>query len=145
MNAWSKSILGLVLIAVLFIGACKKEEEVDKKQVEHDQIVAYVEENNLDGYFTESGLYYVEIEEGTGGHPDATSKVTVDYRAYGLDGFTYDENDYFTSRLENLIPGWQEGIPLMKEEGTSTLIIPSHLAYENGIWIFDVKLFEFNK
>ena len=142
---WSKNIVGLMLFVVIFLGACKKDDDVDTKQLEHEQIEQYVADNNLNGYFTASSLSYMEIEEGTGGHPDITSKVTVAYKGYNLDGFVRDENDYFTSKLESLIPGWQEGIPLMKEEGTSTLIIPSHLAYKNGIWVFDVTLFEFSK
>ena len=145
MVSWSKYIIGLMLFAVAMFGACKKEDEVDKKQVEHDQIEQYVTDNNLNGYFTASGLYYIVVEEGTGGHPVLSSKVTVAYKAYGFDGIVRDESDYFTSQLENLILGWQESIPLMKEEGTSQLIVPSHLAYNDGIWVFDVTLFAFAK
>jgi FKBP-type peptidyl-prolyl cis-trans isomerase FkpA len=142
---WSKRIVGLVLLVAVFIGACKKEEEIDQKLLDHQQIEKYVADNNLNGYFTASGLYYLEVEEGTGGHPDTNSRITVAYKGYGLTGYVRDESDYFTSKLEKLIPGWQEGIPLMKEEGKCTLIIPSHLAYTDKIWLFDITLFEFSK
>lgn len=133
----------LLLVAVLF-GACKKDEE-DKQQVEHNQIIQYAADNNLDGYFTESGLYYVVIEEGTGDHPTLESNIAVAYTLYDYNGTVLQENDYFTSKLNKLILGWQEGIPLMKEDGKCKLIVPSHLAYDDGIRIFDITLFSFSK
>ena len=81
----------------------------------------------------------IEIE-GSDEHPKFNSVITVSYRGYYLDGSVLDEGSYYTERLNLLIAGWQEGIPLIGEGGKIKMIIPSHLAYGNGILIFDVTL-----
>jgi FKBP-type peptidyl-prolyl cis-trans isomerase FkpA len=46
----------------------------------------------------------------------------------------------FTAPLNNLIAGWKEGLPYIGEGGKIKLVIPSHLAYNNGVLVFDVTL-----
>lgn len=137
----------LLLVAVLF-GACKKEEEtggIDQKADDHEKIEQYVADNNLDGQFTDSGLYYVINETGNNDHPDLTSVITVSYNGYYINGDLLDSGSFFTSKLSNLIEGWKEGIPLIGTAGKIKLILPSHLGYGNGIIIFDVTLHYFSK
>lgn len=141
-------LLGLLLIILVGFGACKKEEEPSgpsKAEIEHEEIVKYAEENNLNGQFTESGLYYMILEKGNDQHPVAGSTITVSYKGYYLDGNVFDEGEFFTANINNLIKGWQEGIPLIGEGGRIKLIIPSNLAYNDRVRAFDVKLHYFSK
>jgi len=126
------------------ISACNKDNtsqtEKDKTEIEQ-----YAKNNNLNGTFTASGLYYVIREAGTGGHPGVSSNITVSYKGYYLSGTIFDQNDYATFKLSSLIKGWQEGIPLIGKGGDITLLIPSDLAYNDGVRAFDIKLYQFSK
>lgn len=136
----------LFTVAVVF-GACKKEEEpgIDQKALDHEKIEQYVIDENLNGQFTESGLYYVIVAEGTGEHPKLTSNITVSYDGFYINGDLLDSGKFFTSRLDGLIKGWQEGIPFIGTGGKIKMVLPSHLGYNNGIIIFDVTLHYFAK
>jgi peptidylprolyl isomerase len=75
-----------------------------------------------------------DIEIGTGA--EATPGATVDVHYLGVDFESGEEFDSSWSRnqsidfpLNNLIKGWQEGIPGMKVGGRRELICPPHLAY----------------
>lgn len=87
---------------------------------------------------TESGLQYIVEKEGTGATPTATSEVTVHYTGKLIDGTVFDSSvsrgEPATFPLNRVIPGWTEGLQLMKEGGKTTFYIPSDLAYgPNGI------------
>lgn len=135
------------LLLSLLITSCKKD--ANQPEVDHGIIEAYVLDNNLDGQFTSSGLYYVIIEEGNSDHPDINSTVNVDYKGYKLNGVVFDENDNLTYGLSGFIQGWVEGLQLIGEDGKIKLIIPSDLAYgssgsgsigSNEVIAFDVTL-----
>jgi FKBP-type peptidyl-prolyl cis-trans isomerase FklB len=100
-----------------------------------------------------SGLQYKIIKEGTGKTPTKESKVTVDYKGTLVDGTVFDSSyergKPATFKVDGVIPGWTEGLQLMKEGAKYQLFIPSKLAYgENGsgpippnaTLIFDVEL-----
>ena len=107
---------------------------------------------------TASGLRYVVEKEGTGKTPLATDQVTVHYTGYLLNGSKFDSSvdrgQPATFGLNQVIPGWTEGLQLMKEGGKNKLIIPYQLGYgENGMppvipakaWlVFDVELIKVN-
>ncbi|MCH5226935.1 MAG: FKBP-type peptidyl-prolyl cis-trans isomerase [Muribaculaceae bacterium] len=109
---------------------------------------------NPDVHVTDSGLQYTITKEGTGKQPTATSEVTVHYTGKLLDGTVFDSSinrgEPATFPLNRVIPGWTEGLQLMKEGAKFTFFIPSDLAYgPNGIpnvipphstLIFDVEL-----
>lgn len=82
---------------------------------------------------TASGLQYVVEKEGTGAQPGATDEVTVHYTGKLLDGTVFDSSvnrgEPATFPLNRVIPGWTEGVQLMKEGAKYTFFIPSDLAY----------------
>jgi FKBP-type peptidyl-prolyl cis-trans isomerase len=82
---------------------------------------------------TKSGLQYKIVKEGTGKSPSATDTVLVHYRGTLLDGTEFDSsykrNEPISFPLNRVIPGWTEGLQLLKEGGKAILYIPSDLAY----------------
>lgn len=81
---------------------------------------------------TELGI--ADIREGEGAEVVAGDTVTVQYCGVGYGGQTVFDSSWArgepaTFPLDNLIPGWQEGIPGMKVGGQRLLEIPGELAY----------------
>ena len=105
---------------------------------------------------TESGLQYEILTEGTGKKPNPTSKVTVHYEGKLIDGTifdsSYERGETISFPLNGVIPGWTEGLQLLKEGGKAILYIPSSLGYGekgagtvipgNATLIFTVELFK---
>lgn len=108
---------------------------------------------------TASGLQYVVEKEGTGAQPTAQDEVTVHYTGKLLNGQVFDSSvnrgEPATFPLNRVIPGWTEGVQLMKEGAKYTFFIPSDLAYgpqgvpgaipPHSTLIFDVELIKVNK
>ncbi|MBK6835179.1 MAG: peptidylprolyl isomerase [Bacteroidetes bacterium] len=107
---------------------------------------------------TASGLAYITEKEGEGANPTASSSVTVHYTGTLLDGKKFDSSldkgQPITFPLNRVIPGWTEGIQLMKKGGKIKLIIPPNLGYgsqnvggglipPNSTLVFDVELISF--
>ena len=105
---------------------------------------------------TKSGLQYIEQKAGRGKAPQKGSTVSVHYAGRLEDGTEFDSSFKRNAPLDfklgvgQVIAGWDEGIGLMKEGGTATLIIPPTLGYgsrgagrvipPNATLIFDVEL-----
>tara|TARA_B110000046_G_scaffold146964_1_gene154475 strand:- start:347 stop:1177 length:831 start_codon:yes stop_codon:yes gene_type:complete len=130
-------------------------EIIDYETKNEADIIEYIEENDLDANRTNSGLYYVINEEGTGTRPTSSSNVTVAYKGYFLDGTVFDQSDAngISFGLDQVIRGWTEGIPLFKEGGEGILLIPSSLGYglngagsipRGAVLVFDVNLISVN-
>ncbi|MGB0732494.1 MAG: FKBP-type peptidyl-prolyl cis-trans isomerase [Pontibacterium sp.] len=121
---------------------------------------AYQAENaKKDGVkVTESGLQYETLVEGTGASPTAEDTVKVHYKGTMIGGTvfdsSYDRGEPITFALNGVIPGWTEGVQLMKTGGKTRFVIPSDLAYgprgagqaigPNETLIFEVELLEVN-
>ena len=82
---------------------------------------------------TESGLQYLILEEGSGPQPAEDDIVRVHYEGTLIDGTvfdsSYERDDPEEIPLDMVIPGWAEGIMLMKVGGKHRLYLPSDLAY----------------
>jgi FKBP-type peptidyl-prolyl cis-trans isomerase len=118
---------------------------------------AFLEKNKADSSVvtTASGLQYRIMEAGSGKKPSPQSTVVVHYRGKLLDGKVFDSSfergEPARFKLEGLIQGWIEGIPLMNEGSTYEFYIPANLGYgeegnpsipPNSLLIFEVKLIE---
>ncbi len=107
---------------------------------------------------TASGLQYKVLLEGTGKSPRATDRVSVHYEGTLIDGTkfdsSYDRGEPIDFGLNQVIPGWTEGVQLMKEGAKYKFFIPSDLAYgpqgspgaipPNAALIFTVELIRVN-
>lgn len=100
---------------------------------------------------TPSGLAHRVLRPGTGTeHPSRTSTVTVHYSGWTTDGELFDSSVRrgrpSTFRLDQVIPGWTEGLALMVVGEQRRLWIPEALAYRGqdgrpkGMLVFDVEL-----
>jgi FKBP-type peptidyl-prolyl cis-trans isomerase FklB len=82
---------------------------------------------------TASGLQYKVITEGTGKTPMLSDHVKVHYKGTFIDGkkfdSSYDRNEPTEFPVQGVIPGFTEGLQLMKEGGKYELFIPYNLAY----------------
>ncbi len=108
---------------------------------------------------TASGLQYQVLKEGNGPKPSEADRVKVHYVGKLLDGKEFDSsytrNEPAVFALRGVIPGWTEGLQLMKMGGKYRLWVPSKLAYgargagkmigPNALLIFDVEPIEIVK
>lgn len=108
---------------------------------------------------TDSGLASVVLSEGKGAEkPAANDKVTVHYSGWTKDGKLFDSSvlrgEPATFGLNQVIPGWTEGVQLMVKGEKRRFWIPGELAYgetpqrpgaPSGQLTFDVELLEIQK
>jgi peptidylprolyl isomerase len=84
---------------------------------------------------TATGLQYLEESPGSGETPKAGEIVTLHYIASLLDGtelsntYTFDEPINTVWGLNRLLPGWEEGVGMMKPGGKAKLVLPAELAF----------------
>ena len=105
---------------------CDFEAPDSERQLVQDYLVA----NSITAIEHCSGMYYVIDNPGTGRTPEICNNVTVTYTGRLTDGTIFDQSTAPVSfPLSNLIAGWKNGIPLIKEGGSIKLIIPPSLAY----------------
>lgn len=121
---------------------------------------AFLEKNKLQPgiQVTASGLQYQIINKGTGIRPKATDTVLVNYRGTLLNGkqfdSSYDRKEPLSLPLNNVIPGWTEGVQLMQTGSKYKFFVPYNLAYgERGAGadippystlIFEIELLKVN-
>jgi FKBP-type peptidyl-prolyl cis-trans isomerase len=102
---------------------------------------------------TKSGLQYKIISEGTGSMPKSDDVVVVHYKGTLIDGTEFDSsfkrNQPAEFPIRGVIPGWTEGLQMMKKGGKAQFFIPPELGYggqarqqipPNAVLIFEVEL-----
>lgn len=138
-------------IADILASKNKEKAEANLKAGE-----AFLEQNKtVEGVVSlPSGLQYLVLQEGDGPKPTATSRVTCHYHGTLIDGRIFDSSvqrgQPATFPLNQVIPGWTEGVQLMSQGSKYRFFIPSNLGYgnrqvgsdigPNSVLIFDVEL-----
>lgn len=129
-----------------------------EKRLASEKAAIEAEMDNLAKGFnkTDSGLRYQIIQSGEGPKAKPNTTVSVHYKGQLTDGTVFDSSYKrnqpidFTLGVGQVIPGWDEGVALLKVGDKARFIIPSHLAYgsrgaggvipPNSNLIFDVEL-----
>ncbi len=143
--------------------AAMQEELVEKRKKDGEENLKKGEEflaanKSKEGVkTTESGLQYKVVKEGSGESPKAEDVVEVHYVGRLIDGTEFDSSikrdQTAKFPVNNVIPGWTEGLQLMKEGAKYEFFIPAKLAYgergrpsipPNSVLVFEVELVKVN-
>lgn len=102
---------------------------------------------------TANGLQYQVLKEGQGDHPTDNDVVLVKYKGTLRDGTVFDQNERAPMEVAQVIPGFSEGLKLMRRGGEYRLWIKPELGYgdratggvipPNSVLVFDVTLIDF--
>ena len=131
----NKLVVGLMaVIAIITFQSCDKSKDLAKEETRliEDYLVT---NSDLNFVKQPSGLYYLEVETGTGIQPVKHDTAYVRFTGRYLDGVLFTSNvtdtaDYIFPVDESVnITGFDEGVTLMKVGGKCRLLIPSSLAY----------------
>jgi FKBP-type peptidyl-prolyl cis-trans isomerase len=136
----------------------RKFEGARAKRIEEEQAAAQIElDKHSKGFeITKSGLRYQIVQEGSGTTAEKNNTVSVHYKGQLIDGTVFDSSYKRNQPIEfklgvgQVIPGWDEGVSLLKVGDKARFVIPSYLAYgsqgaggvipPNANLIFDVEL-----
>ena len=102
-----------------------------------------------------SGVQYRVIDEGAGDRPTLESEVIVHYRSSTMNGLEFDSSfargEPVTFKVNQVLKGWQEVLPLMKPGAMWQVFVPPEMAYglrgqrpvgPNEALVFDINLVE---
>ena len=142
------SRLVVSLVVALSVGACASSSAPDEeKAIPAPPDVAAPP---ADAPRTASGLASKVLTPGTGNrHPRPNSRVTVHYTGWMTDGEMFDSSvargEPATFGLNEVIPGWTQGVQMMVEGEKRRFWIPAKLAYGDsgkvrGMLVFDIEL-----
>lgn len=95
-------------------------------------LLAFANTNKLGSFQDTLGLYYQIVTQGTGATPTANSVIFVTFTGELMNGAIFDSTTNSASTgytLDQLLPGWQLGLPKIQAGGHIRLLIPSDYAY----------------
>ncbi len=160
---------GQKLVYIIQLVSVKTQEQVEKEKkanaavqtgIDDKLIQEYLKKKGIKAMKTASGLYYKIDREGTGATVKAGEQATVNYSGRTLNDSTFDSNVdpafqhvqpfSFNVAGHQVIPGWDEGVQLLKKGTKATFFIPSTLAYgerspspkipANSVLVFDIEV-----
>jgi len=147
--------LSVIVAASLCLLGCKQGEQVDGGTNANPVAAIATNAPSAETKTTASGLKYQVLKQGTGtASPKATDTVKVHYHGTLLDGSVFDSSvqrgEPISFPLNRVIPGWTEGLQLMKVGDKFKFEIPPNLAYgansptpaipPNSTLVFEVEL-----
>lgn len=135
------------------------EEANSKVKIKEQTDFFEKNKNNPNVKETESGIQYIIEREGSDVYASATDTVEVNYKGTLLDGTefdsSYERGESVKFPLNQVIPGWTEGMQLVGEGGKIKLWIPYDLGYgpramseklpAYSTLVFEVELIKVNK
>jgi FKBP-type peptidyl-prolyl cis-trans isomerase len=140
----------LTLIVMVLMAGCQMAQQDDGQALRAGQNFLAQNAGKPGIVTTASGLQYQILQEGAGKQPKETDVVRVNYAGSLIDGREFDRGEGIEFPLNRVIPGWTEGLQLMKVGGKTRFFIPSDLAYgergagrvipPNAALIFEVDL-----
>jgi FKBP-type peptidyl-prolyl cis-trans isomerase len=147
-------ILLVIGCAVVMVDACSRDaSEASNRAAALPAIPAPpdVSAPPADAARTATGLASKVLRPGLGTrHPRPNSRVMVHYTGWTVDGKMFDSsvarNEPSTFGLDEVIPGWTQGVQMMVEGEKRRFWIPAALAYEGmpdkpqGMLVFDIEL-----
>lgn len=152
----TEDVLTGICVCLCDIGFAGPDCTLTQEAFDQQLITEYLTENNIEAESLESGLHYVITDSyGLAPGPSLSDEVVVSYKGYLLSGLVFDEPDEQISfPLENVIEGWQQGIPLFAKGDKGKLFIPSALGYggnpppgapipANAVLVFDIELHDY--
>ncbi len=149
------------VIALAFV-SCNKNQ----KDIELTLLSDYLEEHNITQDPLPDGLYFINTGFSTSETinsevPHRGDTVIISYKGYLLadPSVVFDEKTiknpaYYVYLTDNVIPGWEEAVGMMKKDAPVQIIIPSDLAYngkQTGIippystLIFEARILDIKK
>ena len=156
------SIFAIPALVVFLLSSCLKVKQPPQQTCTYDpcaykapdsEITAvkqYLDSMHITATQHCSGLFYNVTDSGSSVAPVACSAVSVIYKGWFTNGQVFDSsNSPVDVSLAQVIQGWTNGVPLIKQGGKIRLYIPPSLGYGakpyqsipgNSILIFDVNL-----
>ncbi len=132
----------------------KKASELGNQNIKEGEAFLAANKKKSEVKTLPSGLQYTILKPGEGKSPSINDTVVAHYRGTLLNGKEFDSSysrkEPATFPLGNVIKGWQEALPLLREGGKMKIYVPSNLAYgprgaggligPNATLIFDIEL-----
>lgn len=150
-----KVILSSIVALALFSTGCLKDNECSAKTVESEDAAmqSFASANSITATKHSTGMYYQIVNPGSGPTPTLTSTLSVKYTGKLTNGTVFDQQTAspVSLTLNQVIPGWKVGLPLIQKGGVIKLIIPSAMGYgcatvgpipPNSILYFEIELID---
>ncbi len=156
-------LFALIFSQSLFV-SCLEEDKTDYYAEEMRILQQFLDQNDITTEPTESGLYFLLGDTGTGPFPQIGDSVSIYYAGYYLTGalvatniesvaIDYGMEYYFTDYTPfsfilgeegYVFEGIEEGLTYMREGSTATMIFPSTLAFPGSYtsYLYDIELIE---
>ena len=135
------SIVVIILLA-LMLSSCFGPTAENTAESEKAAINEYLAAIRSKGYkidSTQSGLYFIQLEAGSGPFPQKGDLLTLEYTGYYINGNIFDSSEQhltdgkyqvtYLDPAKPMLKGWEEGLGLMNKGRKIYLVIPSSLAY----------------
>lgn len=148
----NKLKVSFFVAVIMMVSACDNAARQENKQLGAEFLLKNKAEKGVET--TASGLQYKVLSVGSGTvHPKGNDYVTVHYEGRLLNGMVFDSSSKrgkpLSFALDQVIPGWTEGVQLMVVGQKTRFFIPHDLAYGDrsagkippgSTLIFDVEL-----
>lgn len=137
----------------------RKQKELAEKNRKAGEAFLAANKKRAGVVTTATGLQYMVMKQGDGPHPKPEDEVRVHYKGSLIDGTEFDSS-YRRGQpavfgVSQVIPGWQEALPLMRVGGKYKVFVPPGLAYgERGqgpligphaVLVFQIQLVKIEK